>query len=152
MTIMPLTDASCIELSIQVQYIMDLPYPDIGNQLARRFQGHVADLSTQKFSSNVIEKCLKAADRPTLTAMIIELTDGEALPMLLQDPYGNYVVQTALSLADPETHKRMVALIRPHLPAIRNTPYGKRIQNKITKESKASNHAHHGHGHGHRKR
>jgi hypothetical protein len=67
--------------------------------------------------------------------MIMELIDPQNLPSLLQDPYGNYVVQTALSMADMPLKRQMVEAIRPHLPGLRNTPYGKRIQNKILKET-----------------
>ena len=57
-----------------------------------------------------------------------------ALSMLLQDPFGNYVIQTALGIAKPEQYRRLVEEIKPLLPALRNTPYGKRIQNKIAKD------------------
>jgi hypothetical protein len=120
-----------------VQYIMDLPYPDIANQVAKRFMGHLTELSTQKFSSNVIEKCLKQGDPVCRAAMINEIMEGDNLVVLLQDPYGNYVVQTALSVSDADMYAQLVARVRPHLPSIRNTPYGKRIQNKILKESKS---------------
>jgi hypothetical protein len=42
--------------------------------------------------------------------------------------------QTALDYADPHQRARLVEGIRPVLPLIRNTPYGKRIQNKLQRE------------------
>ena len=56
------------------------------------------------------------------------------LPQLLQDPFGNYVIQTALAYALPQQKIRLVDAIKPHLPNLRNAPYVKRIQNKINKE------------------
>jgi len=118
-----------------VQYVLDLPYLGITASLIRKFSGHLINLSTQKFSSNVIEKCLNAADPQTRSIMIEEVLEMDCLPSLLQDPFANYVIQTALAVSEPHQHQRLVEAIRPHLPALRNTPYGKRIQNKILKET-----------------
>jgi hypothetical protein len=41
-----------------VQYVLELPFPDLVDSLARGFAGHVRQLATQKFSSNVIEKVI----------------------------------------------------------------------------------------------
>lgn len=49
----------------------------------------------------------------------------------MRDSYGNYCVQTALDYAEPGQRALLVEGIRPVLPLIRNTPYGKRIQNKL---------------------
>eukprot|EP00011_Vannellida_sp_DIVA3-517-6-12_P000886 CAMPEP_0114630856 /NCGR_PEP_ID=MMETSP0168-20121206/14107_1 /TAXON_ID=95228 ORGANISM="Vannella sp., Strain DIVA3 517/6/12" /NCGR_SAMPLE_ID=MMETSP0168 /ASSEMBLY_ACC=CAM_ASM_000044 /LENGTH=990 /DNA_ID=CAMNT_0001842393 /DNA_START=92 /DNA_END=3064 /DNA_ORIENTATION=+ len=117
-----------------VQYVLDLPFRALTSQLIRNFGGHLAQLSTQKFSSNVIEKCLRAAEPDVRAMMVEELIGQDALSKLLQDPYGNYVIQTALTVADSAQRQRLVAAIKPHMPALRNTPYGKRIQNKILKE------------------
>jgi len=83
-----------------VQYVLDLPYPSLKHDLITHFYSHLTSLSTQKFSSNVIEKCLKSAATISRRGLIDELTEGETLAELLRDPYGNYVVQTALSVAD----------------------------------------------------
>jgi len=118
-----------------VQYVLDLAFPGLASELARRFLGHIPILSTQKFSSNVIEKCLNVADASTRAVVIQELVEYDNLLYLLQDPYANYVIQTSLNVSEPMQHARLVEAIRPHLTSLRNTPYGKRIQNKILKES-----------------
>eukprot|EP01113_Clastostelium_recurvatum_P012865 TRINITY_DN1670_c1_g1_i3.p1 TRINITY_DN1670_c1_g1~~TRINITY_DN1670_c1_g1_i3.p1 ORF type:complete len:963 (+),score=229.06 TRINITY_DN1670_c1_g1_i3:227-2890(+) len=118
-----------------VQYVLDLPFSGIASRLARQFLGHVPILSTQKFSSNVIEKCLNVTDVPTRALLIQEIVEYDNLLYLLQDPYANYVIQTSLGMSEPHQHVKLVEAIRPHLAALRNTPYGKRIQNKILKES-----------------
>ena len=63
--------------------------------------------------------------------MIEEMLNANELEKMLSDAYANYVVQTALQYADPETKTKLVDAIRPILPSIRQTPYGRRIQNKI---------------------
>lgn len=57
--------------------------------------------------------------------------ESASLKSLLQDAYGNYVIQTALSQAQPQQKANLEEKIRPLLPTLRNTNYGKRIQNKI---------------------
>ena len=114
-----------------VQYILDLGEPTFSHPVCRGFLGQIANLSKQKFSSNVIEKCIRTTDGDTRQAMIKELMAGSELERLLRDSYANYVVQTAMEYADPELKDRLIDAIRPHIPAIKSTPHGKRIAAKI---------------------
>lgn len=130
-----------------VQYVLDLPFPDLVELLAQSFVGHVRHLATQKFSSNVIEKVrffygddsniksLNVAKQPTRYLMIKEILAEGALAQLLQDPFANYVIQTALNVSEPQQHQDLIDSIKPFLNQLKNTPYGKRIQNKIAKET-----------------
>jgi len=100
--------------------------------LIRSLLGHIAELSVQKFSSNVIEKCLQVSvsSSPDLYAEIIrEITDANLLE-LLQDRYANFVIQTALDVADDQQHAKLVKLILPYIHQIK-TPYVMHIQKKI---------------------
>jgi hypothetical protein len=58
-------------------------------------------LSVQKFSSNVIEKCIRVAEHNTRKLLIEELLNRSRLEKLLRDSFGNYCVQTALDYAEP---------------------------------------------------
>ncbi|ORY94773.1 armadillo-type protein [Syncephalastrum racemosum] len=119
-----------------VQYVLDLGEANFSDQLIRRFIGHVSYLSVQKFSSNVMEKCIRVAEPGTRHHLIEEMTSRPRLEKLLHDSYANYVVQTALDYAEPKQRAQLVECIRPILPAIRNMPYGKRIQSKINRDQK----------------
>jgi len=91
--------------------------------------GHIPELSTQKFSSNVIEKCLQVAGPEQYTEVIKEITEANLLE-LLQDRYANFVIQTALDVADDQQHAKLVKLILPFIHQIK-TPYVMHIQKKI---------------------
>jgi len=117
-----------------VQYVLELPFPSLVENLARGFSNHIRQLATQKFSSNVIEKCLAVSNAETRSMIISEILSENNLLLMLQDPFANYVVQTALTVSDPKQHQQLVESIKPHLNQLRNTPYGKRIQSKIAKE------------------
>ena len=114
-----------------VQYILDLNEPIFTEPLVAMFQGKVGQLSKQKFSSNVIEKCLRCAQEPSKDMLIEEMLNPNELDRLLRDSFANYVIQTALDYANPVMKNRLIDAIRPYLPAIRTTPYGRRIQAKI---------------------
>ncbi|RXW18444.1 hypothetical protein EST38_g7413 [Candolleomyces aberdarensis] len=120
-----------------VQYILDLNDNRFSDAVIRQFLGNICALSVQKFSSNVIEKCVRVAEHNTRKLVIDELLNRSRLEKLLRDSYGNYCVQTALDYADPAQRALLVEGIRPVLPLIRNTPYGKRIQNKLQRIANA---------------
>ncbi|KAH8820489.1 armadillo-type protein [Xylogone sp. PMI_703] len=123
-----------------VQYILDLNEPVFTEPLVAMFQGRICQLSKQKFSSNVIEKCLRCAQDPSKDMIVEEMLQPRELDSLLRDSFANYVIQTALDYANAPMKARLIEAIRPHLPAIRTTPYGRRIQAKIQgSEGRSSN-------------
>ncbi|KZT58397.1 ARM repeat-containing protein [Calocera cornea HHB12733] len=117
-----------------VQYILDLNDNRFSDGVIRQFIGNVIPLSMQKFSSNVIEKCIRVAEPTTRKMLVEEFLNRAKLEKLLRDSFGNYCVQTALDYAEPPQRMALVEGIRPILPLIRNTPYGKRIQSKLQRE------------------
>jgi hypothetical protein len=117
-----------------IQYILDLNDARFSEPLIRTFIGNVCSLSVQKFSSNVIEKCIRVADPEIRKALVAEVLNRSRLEKLLRDSYGNYVIQTILDYCDMGQRMVLIEAIRPILPSIRNTPYGKRIQSKLARE------------------
>lgn len=79
-----------------IQYVLDLKIPFANAQLASLFQGNYVYLSKQKVGSNVVEKCLKVFPDDDKAAIIWELISASHFEQLLQDPYANYVIHTAL--------------------------------------------------------
>jgi hypothetical protein len=115
-----------------VQYILDLNDASFTSPMCQGFQGKICELAKQKFSSNVIEKCIRCAEPHIKTLMIEELLDVEQLEQLMRDAYGNYVIQTALEFAPAELCVALIEAMRPILPSIRQTPYGRRIMSKVS--------------------
>ncbi|KAH8678117.1 armadillo-type protein [Xylariales sp. PMI_506] len=114
-----------------VQYIIDLNEPSFTEPLVGKFGGKICALSRHKFSSNVIEKCLRCASDGARDKMVDELLTTGEMERLLRDSFGNYVVQTALEHSTYSTKNKLVEAIRPVLPSIRGTPYGRRLQAKV---------------------
>ncbi|KAM5489067.1 hypothetical protein MaudMau93_003792 [Microsporum audouinii] len=114
-----------------IQYILDLGEPLFTGPLCATFQGSIPALSKQKFSSNVIEKCIRTSDFNMRRAFIKEMLLPHELPNMLRDSFANYVIQTAMDFADPESRNTLIEAVRPLLPGIRSQPHGRRIAGKI---------------------
>jgi hypothetical protein len=114
-----------------VQYIIDLNEESFTEPLVEQFLGRIVQLSKHKFSSNVVEKCLRCSSESARERIVNELLAPGEIDRLLRDSFGNYVIQTALDYAPFNAKQRLVEAIRPLLPSIRATPYGRRIQAKI---------------------
>jgi len=86
-----------------VQYVVSKENPTLEKSYCElvcdQIMDHIVSLATQKFSSNVIERCLQGASDAKRCQMIQEISRPESLSTLLKDAFGNYVVQIALNVA-----------------------------------------------------
>ncbi|CAD5314562.1 unnamed protein product [Arabidopsis thaliana] len=109
-----------------VQYLIDQQVSAV--KLLVQFRMHYAELATQKFSSHVIEKCLRKY--PESRAEIVrELLCVPNFEYLLQDPYANYVIQTALSVTKGPVRAKLVAKVYRY-GKLHSSPYCKKIFSK----------------------
>ncbi|XP_059628755.1 pumilio homolog 12-like [Cornus florida] len=110
-----------------VQFVFEINVPWAILDILHQLEGSYGDLSMQKYSSNVVEKCLKYAGEERRSCIIQELINNPHLEQIMQDPYGNYVIQAALGHSKGALHCALVEAIRPHVPALRTSPYGKKV-------------------------
>ncbi|XP_042486446.1 pumilio domain-containing protein C4G8.03c-like [Macadamia integrifolia] len=110
-----------------VQFIIELKIPTATANLISQFEGNYVHLSTQKFSSNVVEKCLKVFGDENKSRIVHELLSYSHFEQLLQDPFANYVIQSALGVTKGHLHASLVEAIRPNAAILRTSPYCKRI-------------------------
>ncbi|KAL8128271.1 hypothetical protein AgCh_015010 [Apium graveolens] len=108
-----------------VQYVVELKIPAAAATLLSQFEGNFVYLSMQKFSSHVVEKCLKFSEesRPKI---ITEFLSVPYFNQLLQDPFANYVVQSALEVSKGALHAALVKAIGAN-SLLRTSPYCKKI-------------------------
>lgn len=119
-----------------IQYLISLNIDSINIQLLNLVANDIIPLSCGKFSSNVVEKCLKLnpsnlQNSSAIHPLLASLINAHTLVSLIKNQYGNYVVQTALEISDWQIKCVMAEMIRPILPNIRYTNYGKRIYTKV---------------------
>lgn len=101
--------------------------------------GHFRRLSQQKFSSNVVERGLRDLKSAHWVAIIIDELLAEpqaAVRTLINDKFGNYVLQTALSVADQTQIHQLSSKITPHLNTFRSNLKIKWM--KLLKQAKVS--------------
>ncbi|KAI3450921.1 hypothetical protein Pfo_007586 [Paulownia fortunei] len=110
-----------------VQFIFDIHLPWATTDILDQLEGNYGDLSVQKYSSNVVEKCLKHAGEERRPCIIQELISNPRLDQILQDPYGNYVIQAALNLSKGALHSALVEAVRAHVSVLKTSPYGKKV-------------------------
>ncbi|CAD6267821.1 unnamed protein product [Miscanthus lutarioriparius] len=120
-----------------IQFILDLKVTWATNEILDKLEGSYGYLSMQKCSSNVVEKCLKEAREPKRAKIILELINDPKLQNILLDQYGNYVIQTAFRECEgAEVEAALVRAIKPHVGALRNNMFGKRILSKTCLKSR----------------
>jgi len=83
-------------------------------------EGSIMQLSTQKFSSNVVEKILDSAPQHKRRRFIDELIESDKMTVLVNSNYGHYVVKRALQLAEPPQARRLLDVIRSQLAQLPN--------------------------------
>ncbi|CEM39495.1 unnamed protein product [Vitrella brassicaformis CCMP3155] len=103
-----------------VQHAMDHWPEDAVRRILHCFRGKMLSLSIQKFSSNVVEKCIEKADPALRAEFVGELIKPDKMAVLIQSSYGNYVVQKALELSDPEQAKAIQKAINKNLKTLQN--------------------------------
>mmetsp|Transcript_33490 Transcript_33490/g.99825 ORF Transcript_33490/g.99825 Transcript_33490/m.99825 type:complete len:748 (+) Transcript_33490:462-2705(+) len=128
-----------------VQYVLDVCGDEEIHAVCESVVGKVCLLAIQKFSSNVMEKCLERCTDRVREHYLNELSDQDKIRELMMDPFGNYVIQRALSVATHSQAIRLVEAMKLHLLSsppgsagsgsggIRNTAGGRRIMAKISR-------------------
>lgn len=116
---------NCLELvnnqfgNYLVQTLLEIAEPDLIEELHSNLRTRYGILSLKKFSSNVVEKFLFHST-PTIREQIIEeLITVTDFKKLLEDSFGNYVVQNALQHAASHQVLQLEEKIKPLIKTAR---------------------------------
>lgn len=110
-----------------VQYALRAGPLSTVDQCLSSLQGRFPELAVEKFSSNVVERCLEVASSQWRETIVRELLNSPLLPSILSGPYGNFVAQSCLRLAHDSLRSELLAAVQPHLPSLRQSSYGRRV-------------------------
>ncbi|XVF36371.1 hypothetical protein REPUB_Repub19eG0053000 [Reevesia pubescens] len=108
-----------------VQHLLGLKEPQITVSLVRQLEGNFASLSCNRYGSNVVEKCLVESGEQQSTRIIMELLRSPIVSRLLVDPFGNYVIQSALAVSKGFIFDALLDLVRVNYLTMRSHVYGK---------------------------
>ena len=83
-----------------IQYALEIYNFDIYKNIIELILENILSFSIQKFSSNVIEKCMEISPKPYKKKFILEITQPGTFIKLLNNKFGNFVIQKALKIAE----------------------------------------------------
>lgn len=115
-----------------IQYVLEFLIPEVNSRIAHMLTANIIVLSKQKFSSNVIEKCLLLSEYETQQFMVAVVNNN--LGQMICDQYANYVVQRTLSVATAIQKKTMLNNIKPYVGSFKSSVIGRRIFSKLIKK------------------
>ncbi|XVE93463.1 hypothetical protein REPUB_Repub01dG0195000 [Reevesia pubescens] len=110
-----------------VQYVLGMRVPNVTSNIIVQLGGSYVTLSMNKYGSNVVEKCLKDAGEEHSARIITEIMHDPDFLKVLQDPFGNYVVQSALHVSKRDLHNTLVEFIQHHYPFLHSHLFGKKV-------------------------
>ncbi|CAN6482465.1 unnamed protein product [Victoria cruziana] len=97
-------------------------------------RGRFVALTMDKFSSNVVEKCLCVSVEKEYALIVRELLEFPDFLKLVKDSFGNYVIQSALRVwKGSAVHNDLVGRIRANASALR-CPIGRRVLQCLNSE------------------
>ena len=113
-----------------IQTVFKLMKEKINEKIYKYIDDNLLRLSKEKFSSNVIDKCIIKDYEPS-NKLIQSIIQKNIIKDIIVDQYGNYVVQKALNVSDKDTCKKIFDQIRPMLGELHKTNIGKKIYDKL---------------------
>ena len=116
---------------VSITIILPVSFNRVNKIIAKNFLFDIVKLSTQKFSSNVIEKCLDCCDEKTKEIITQKFCDPNKISQLLFDMYGNYVLQKVLFISEEPVRSQLIGIIGPLLPNLSLCKFGQQLYSKL---------------------
>ncbi|WCJ17862.1 pumilio 12 [Euphorbia peplus] len=110
-----------------VQFILELKISRAEATIVERLMRNFVTLSMNKYGSNVVEKCMKYCNENNATNILQELTQSRDILDVIQDPFGNYVIQTALSTYKGANFHSLARAIDYFHPYLHSHLHGKKV-------------------------
>ena len=116
-----------------IQTVIRINNKNYNYKIYNYIKDKIVHLSSQKFSSNVIECCL--ADQSTIKYKVVKkIIDGNNIKDLMADKYGNYIIQKALSYfkENEEIFFSIINIIKQNINILKNgDELGQKIYDRL---------------------
>ncbi|KAK7269898.1 hypothetical protein RIF29_22694 [Crotalaria pallida] len=110
-----------------VQYLIEMEMLRVNSMIKQVLCGRFAQLSRNKHASNVVQQLLKFSEGHQAEEIVKELMDSPEFVTVLQDPFGNYVAQSALDFSKGYLRRRLLLRIEAMSPDQGSHLYGKMV-------------------------
>ena len=111
---------------------------NVSKEVGFELLGSLLILSLEKFSSNVIEKCLESTTDEIRYLMVQEIAQAPHTPSYypyLVDQYANYVIQKALQVAVEPLFSEFIAKLQVDMPKLATSgEFGYKIYQRLSKQ------------------
>ena len=115
------------------QFIMNKKNYQINDIILQKIINNVIKLSKQKYSSNVIEKCLETCSPESVNKLIEILNNDLVISDLVKDIFGNYVIQKLLIVCtDDKIKSHILTIIASEFNSLSNISFGPKLIKKLT--------------------
>jgi hypothetical protein len=114
-----------------VQFAVSACDYEINRIIVINFLRDFQKFSSQKYSSNVIEKSLDCCDDETKQMIVEKLCEQKLVSSLLFDMYGNYVLQKTMMLAKEPYRMKFIQMVGPYLENLKVLTFGQKLYNKL---------------------
>ncbi|KAK2445672.1 pumilio [Trifolium repens] len=116
-----------------IQHLLSLKIARVSTNLFRQLEGQFIYLACNKYGSNVVEKFFQDSGASLSALIILELLRDPNVSRLLVDPYGNYVISSALTRfkGDHAIKSALLQLIQTNSQMMRTNMYGKKLLDKF---------------------
>uniref|UniRef100_A0A0A0K7S4 PUM-HD domain-containing protein n=1 Tax=Cucumis sativus TaxID=3659 RepID=A0A0A0K7S4_CUCSA len=121
-----------------IQFMIQLDGTNIGRRIIKELTHKFVELSMDKYGSNVVEKCLSCCEGIS-NDIIFEILEGNGRDRLIQictNQYGNFVVQTVMSIAKGKIRKLLEKAIKSHWLVLQQHLYGRNVISSIRRDKK----------------
>ncbi|KAF5751164.1 pumilio 12-like [Tripterygium wilfordii] len=110
-----------------VQFLLAMGMPQVTAEMVAKLEGSYVSLSLDKFGSHVVEKCLRESGVGDRSRIIQEMIYSPDFLKVLQDPFGNFVAQSALEVSKGDIHDILVSCIVDKSAYLQSHLHGKRV-------------------------
>ena len=114
-----------------VQYVVNACDYEINKIIVSNLLYDIPKFASQKFSSNVIEKCLDCSDEETKDLIVENFCEQKLVQTLLFDMYGNYVLQKTMSIAKEPYRTKFFSMVGPIMENLKVLTFGQKLYNKL---------------------
>ena len=114
-----------------VQYVVNICDYEINKIIVSNLLYDIPKFASQKFSSNVIEKCLDCSDEETKDLIVEKFCEQKLVQTLLFDMYGNYVLQKTMSIAKEPYKSKFFSIVGPIMENLKVLTFGQKLYNKL---------------------
>ena len=109
-----------------IQLIIELKEKEYNDIIYDYLIKNCLSLSKKKFSSNVIDKCIIGEDENS-KKLVNYIIINKYVKEMINDQFGNYVIQKALKVSDYDTQVEIINQIKPQIEQLRQTNIGRKI-------------------------